>query len=1019
VAGEVLVCAACGRENPDANRFCGSCGSALAAPAVERRKLVTSVFCDLAGSTAMGEQLDSEIVFELMHSYFDAARAALERHGGAVEKFIGDAVVGIFGVPEAHEDDALRACRAALEIQGDIEVLNVDLEQRFGTGLAVRIGVNTGEVVAGDAARRQMVASGDAVVLGDSVNVAARLEQAARPGEVLLGAVTYGLVGDTVRVEPVAPIQAKGKAGPLTAYRLLEVSARGALPRPAASQFVGRSAESVLLESEFDAVAGGGCRLVTVMGEAGVGKSRLVSELFERIGNRSRLARGTCLSYGEGITYWPVAEIIRDLAGVHDDHTADEARRLVPPRLAQLLGLTEATSTSEQTTEAIAEFLDQAGAERPLVVLVEDIHWAEPALLDLLARLPRLVGTAVLLVCLARPELLRHRPDWPVVVRLEPLDAHDLDALLDSLAAPAGARAQIARAAAGNPLYAEELVTWVREGGDPGDLPTSLGALLGARLDQLGSRERDALERGAVEGEVFHQAAVVELSDQPARPSVAHNLDELSRKDMIRLTAASLAGEVIAYRFKHILVRDAAYRATTKRLRATLHERYARWLEQRVGGRVGEYHEILGYHLETAYRFHAELGNPGSALALGAGRHLGSAGRAANARADVRAAASLLRRATTLLPADSVERLELLNELAYAVDQAGLMREARKIARELYEQASALGERRLAAHGKSYATPNPFFDDEADPVAAQAAYREVIATFEELGDEAGLAAAKRRLARVGSAQGRNAESTALLEEALVHAEASGDQATRRAVAFSLASDLNYGPLSVDAAIPRCEKLLATSQGDRVLEAAIGRRLAELLAMAGRFDEARDLLTSAAPVLDEAWVESASWGSLASAARARELMGDREGAERDLKAQSLAFPFEEGRPHAIAIRSANRLASLYCDQGRWEAAEQCIAAFPGERPDADVEARLAAHRGRLEEALALAEGEVERWERTDSLNRRAEAWLTRAELLRAAGRLDAADASLECAVTLYKRKGNVAALGQLNARALKA
>jgi class 3 adenylate cyclase/tetratricopeptide (TPR) repeat protein len=966
----------------------------------------------------MGEQADSEIVFELMRSYFDAARTALERHGGAVEKFIGDAVVGMFGVPDAHEDDALRACRAALEIQERIAALNIGLEARFGAGIAVRIGVNTGEVVAGDAARREMFASGDAVVLGDSVNVAARLEQAAAPGQILIGDATFRLVRGAARVEPVPAVDAKGKAQPLLAYRLLEVVAHRPEATRAYTPLVGRASELGVLEREFERTAADGLsRIVTVVGDAGVGKSRLVGELVDWIGTRARATRGTCLSYGDGITYWPISQIVRDLAGLRDDHTADEARELVPPRLAQMLGLTEGSSTPEQTAEAIAEFLVEAARERPIVVLVDDIHWAEPALLELLARLPRMVAAPVLLVCLARPELLQDRSDWPVTIALEPLDADDVDALLDSLDAPAGARVRIARAAAGNPLYAEELVAWVREGGDPGDLPTSLGALLGARLDQLEPGERDALERGAVEGELFHQAAVVELSDQPARPSVAGGLDELSRKDMIRLTAASLAGEMIAYRFKHILVRDAAYRATTKKLRATLHERYANWLEQRAGGRVGEYHEILGYHLESAYRYRAELGEPSPALALRAGHHLGAAGRNANARADVRGASTLLRRATALLPPDSLERLELLNELAYAVDQAGLMREARAIARELYEQATALGERRLAAHGKSYATPNPFFDPEADPVAAQAAFEDVVATFTELGDQAGLAAGKRRLARVASTQGRHVQSTAWLEEALVHADASGDQATRRAVVFSLS--LNYSAwLPVGEAIPRCERLLETSRGDRVLEAAIGRHLAVLFAMGGHFDEAREYLASAAPVLDEAWVESASWGSLSTAAHARRLMGDDDGAERDLRAKWLAYPLEEGKPQGPAIGAAYALANLYCDQGRWEEAEKCFVPYRGGRPQSAIlEARLAAHHARLGEALALAESAVERFERTDIPS--ADAWLALAEVQRAAG-LDAeAEASLAKAVAIHEQKGNVTAIAQLRARALPA
>jgi class 3 adenylate cyclase len=607
----VQACASCGAENPDGHRFCWSCGAALTAPAVERRKLVTSVFCDLSGSTAMAEHADTEIVFELMRSYFDAARTALERHGGTVEKFIGDAVVGMFGVPEAHEDDALRACRAALAIQAQIRELNVELEGRFGRGITVRIGLNTGEVVAGDAARREMFASGDAVVLGDAVNIAARLEQAAQPREILIGEETYRLVRDAVTVEAVAPVAAKGKTDPLRAYRLLDVSAHGPLPRRAGTALVGRGNELTLLEAEFEqAVSQGCCRLVTIVGEAGVGKSRLALELLGRIGERARVARGGCLSYGEGITYWPVAQIVREFTGIRDDHTFDEARSRVSPRIAQLLGLAEGAMTSDQAVAAVAELLGSEAARKPLVAVVDDIHWAEPALLDLLERLPQLVEAPVHLLCLSRPELRETRPDWPLTVSLEPLGGSDVDALLESLDAPTAARVRIAQTSAGNPLYVEELVAWAHEGGDLDALPTSLNALLSARLDRLDAGARDALERGAVEGELFHHGTVVELTDEPARPGVPAELAGLTRQDLIRLTAATLAAGEIAYRFKHILVRDAAYRATTKKLRATLHERYADWLERRVGDRVGEYQEILGYHFEQAYLYRTELGPP-------------------------------------------------------------------------------------------------------------------------------------------------------------------------------------------------------------------------------------------------------------------------------------------------------------------------------------------------------------------------------------------------------------------------
>jgi class 3 adenylate cyclase len=451
------VCAACGGENPEGHRFCGFCGAALAAPVVDRRKLVTAVFCDLSGSTELGGRVDAESLFELMRSYFDEARSALERHGGAVEKFIGDAVVGMFGVLEANEDDALRACRAALEIQERIAALNVELERRHGSGIAVRIGVNTGEVVAGDAARREMFASGDAVVLGDSVNVAARLEQDAAPGEVLIGEATYRLVHAGVTVEAVPPLVVKGKSEPLIAFRLAGATAHGPVPRRTRAPLVGRRAELALLEAEFETAASEQrCRLVTVVGEPGVGKSRLASELSESLVPRARAVRGACLSYGEGITYWPIAQIVRELAGIRDDDSAEDARERVPTRIAQLLGLAAGTTTADQMSDAIAEFLAAAAAGEPLVLIVDDIQWAEPALLGLLGTLPGLIKNApILLLCLARPELLDERPEWPVTVRLEPLGAADLDVLLDDLGAPPPMREQIARTAAGNPLFAE------------------------------------------------------------------------------------------------------------------------------------------------------------------------------------------------------------------------------------------------------------------------------------------------------------------------------------------------------------------------------------------------------------------------------------------------------------------------------------------------------------------------------------------------------------------------------------
>jgi class 3 adenylate cyclase/tetratricopeptide (TPR) repeat protein len=983
------------------------CGAALAAPPVERRKLVTSVFCDLSGSTALGEAADAELVFALMRSYFDAARGALERHGGGVEKFIGDAVVGMFGVPEAHEDDALRACRAALEIQ--------DLSGKLG--ISLRVGVNTGEVVAGDAAHREMFASGDAVVLGDSVNVAARLEQAAAPGEVLIGEETYRLVRGAVRVEPVAPIEAKGKSAPLSAFRLVEVSAHGPLPRQAGTPLVGRRGELAMLEAEFEA-ATQGCRLATVVGEAGVGKSRIIAELAERIGDRTRIVRGGCLSYGEGITYWPIAQIVRELAGIRDDDTAEQARERVPRRIAQMLALAEGTVSAEQTTEAIAEFLSAAAAERPVLTLVDDIHWAEPALLDLLERLPRLIGEApVLVLCLARPELLEARPGWPVTLRVEPLDAAEVDALLESLNAPAGTRLRLGLAAAGNPLYAEELVAWVRDGGDAADLPTSLNALLGARLDRLEAGQRDVLERGAVEGELFHESAVVELTHGPARLAISVGLDELTRKDMIRITAASLAGEFVAYRFKHILVRDAAYRGTTKRLRATLHERFADWLVRRAGERVGEYDEILGYHLEQAHCYRIELGEQDDELAARAAAHLGGAGRRAADRADYHAAASLLDRAVKLLPDESIERLGTLVSYCKAVNQLGRVQESRAGLVEVAERAGELGDPVLAVRARNHLVGHRIFEDpEVDLDAERRILEDGNPVLAAAGHETALGEAARQIGLVCRRQGHFGEAAEWLERSLVYARATVDRVSFQQIARSLAHVLVDGPLPVSAATARCEELLEANRGVRMLEATISTCLAELAAMAGAFDEAHAHLREADRKFGDM---STMFAALACStiAETLALTGDLAGAQQS---QETKWRFFSDRAQdARAIDAAEAIACLCCDDRRWDEAERWLAVYsdvPRETPARlAAQARLAAHRADLETAQTLAEHAVAREVETDGPNRKASAWLTLAEVLGAGGRSGEAETATAEALALYAQKGNVAGVERLRAR----
>ena len=637
------ICPTCGEENADRARFCQNCATPLTESErpSEVRKVVTIVFADVTGSTALGERLDPEALRRVMGRYFDEMSAVIERHGGTVEKFIGDAVMAVFGIPQLHEDDALRAVRAADGMRTALDTLNHDLERDHGVGLAARIGVNTGEVVAGDPS------GGQRLVTGDAVNVAARLEQAAAPGEILLGESTHRLVKDAVEVTPVEPLDLKGKAEPVRASRLdvvLEDTAGHA--RHLDSAMVGRHKELEMLDHALDrVVTERTSHLFTLLGPAGVGKSRLVWE-FVGPGTEATVLRGRCLSYGEGITYFPLVEIVQEAAGVGrtDDlatarsklatlaEGAEDRDRIVA-LVAGLLSWGEPVA-AEDGQWGVRKLLEHLAHERPLVCVFDDIHWAEPNFLELVEHLADWTRDApLLLLCVARPELLELRPDWgggkmnATTILLEPLAGDEVSHLVDNLLGradiPATARARILEAAEGNPLFVEEMLGMLIDDGllrfEDGawravedlahvTVPPTIQLLLAARLDRLDAEERAVIERGAVEGKVFHAGAVTTLTPEGLRPQVPTRLLALARKELIRPDRAEFAGED-AFRFRHLLIRDAAYRAMPKEQRADLHQRFAEWLEGAAGERLAEYEEILGYHLEQAYRYRAELGS--------------------------------------------------------------------------------------------------------------------------------------------------------------------------------------------------------------------------------------------------------------------------------------------------------------------------------------------------------------------------------------------------------------------------
>ena len=769
----MITCGQCGRESPDDFVFCPGCGAALApVSAREVRKVVTVLFCDLTGSTAIGERTDPEALRALMNRYYDTARGVLERHGGRVEKFVGDAVMAVFGIPVASEDDALRATRAAVELRDVVQEL----------GLDARIGVNTGAVVAGE---------GDTLVTGDAVNVTARLEQAAGAGEILLGDDSLRLVRDAVTTEPLE-LTLKGKTGPVPAHRLLQLdtSAVGvarSLERP----MVGRERERARLRSDFeDVVATTSCRLFSLIGPAGIGKSRLVADFLEHVDGQATVARGRALSYGEGITYWPLVEMLVQL-GIEPS----EAIR----------------SSPAETQLATRALLEERAGERPLVLVIDDLHWAEEPMLDLVEHVVDWSRAApILLLCVARPELLDVKAGWgggklnATSVLLEPLPDDEArllaDGLLTDVELDDDTRARILTTADGNPLFLEEMAALAREARGTVDVPPTIRALLQARLDALNDDERVVVERGAVEGQVFHRGAVTALA--PATPvvDVPGQLLSLVRKEVVRPDRAVIAGDD-AFRFRHLLIRDTAYEALPKAVRAELHERFADWLEANV--ELVEQDEIVGYHLEQAALYRAELdpGDPaGAAVARRAAECLATAGRAASARGDLHATRNLLRRALALFQ-DRGDRRRVIPDL---VDV--LIEERDDVRFE--ETAALLGEleggderdRALATVLRVRDSP----DGPLDELLARLDEAEAVLT--ERRDRMGLARAEhaRAWAYWGACRGRDAHEAYLRAQA--HIAAVGATILQRDVIFGICLTGVFGGIRADDLIRLLDEL---------------------------------------------------------------------------------------------------------------------------------------------------------------------------------------------------------------------
>jgi class 3 adenylate cyclase/tetratricopeptide (TPR) repeat protein len=1010
----VITCPSCGRENPADSRFCNACRAELAAdeaPGREYRKVVTVLFCDLAGSTALGESVDPEALRTILARYFDEMKAIVERHGGTVEKFIGDAVMAVFGVPQVHEDDALRAVRAAVEMRDALPELGVE----------ARIGLNTGEVVVGTSER---------LATGDAVNVAARLEQAATAGQILLGPETAQLVRDAVESEPTEPLELKGKSEPLVAHRLLALHEEvPAFARHLDAPLVGRKRELRRLEEAFgQAVADGSCQLFTILGAAGIGKSRLTGEFLGRL-EKETVVRGRCLPYGEGITYWPVVEVLKQLPPPAEVGLEPAAAAAIE----RLLGGDQAVSSSEEIRWAVRKLLEAVAETSPVVAVFDDIHWAEPTFLDLLEHVADLSREApLLLLCLARPELLDRRPGWgggklnATTILLEPLSSTETDELLERLLGEAkleqDLQERIGRAAEGNPLFVEEMVALVGDSGDGEvSVPATIQALMAARLDQLEPAERGVLERGAVEGRVFHRGAVQALA--PEESQIERRLNGLVRKELVRPDKPQLVGED-AYRFRHLLIRDAAYDALPKATRAELHERFAEWLAEH-GAELVELDEVVGYHLEQAFRYRVELGSSGPAdqeLGRRAAARLTTAGRRSVTVGDANAGVNLLSRALSLAQPRGREGIELLLELARALVARGDLREADSRREEAVALATALGDRVMELRARCElaelrAVTTPSFTAEHAIELGHEAAREL----EALGDEEGVAAAWFLVSMGENLRGTWKGAVSALEHGVEYARRSGDQRRQTEAIVFLGPSLFWGPMPLSEGLPRAEALLASAHDDKWLEAWSIRPVAGFYAMQGRFDEARELLARAESILEELG-RTLDVTTLAFWSGPLELLaGDAAAAERVVGAA--CDTLEASGERGWLSTMAGLLGDALYAQGRLdEAAAAAVRSKDAATSDdydaqalwRNVEARVLARRGRFDDAERVAREAVGFIDRTDELNNQAAIRMGLAEVLRLAGRSDKALEVFEEALARFEQKGNVVMTDQTRA-----